>query len=205
MAGAGAGPRNLHSRVVRILKLALPLLALAILSTLFLVSHGVKPEDAIPYADVDIASRLAQPRITEPSFAGMTADGAALTLRAAEVRAAAPGGGGPGAEQMRGLLETPDGATLRLQAGRGQLVKARREIELGGGVEIVSSTGLTVATPGVVIALDRTDVRSTGEVRATGPFGLLRADHLRLRAEKGVERDYVLLFSGNLRVIYQPR
>lgn len=202
---AGAGPRNLHSRVVRILKLALPLLALAILSTLFLVSHRVKPEDAIPYADVDIASRLEQPRITAPSFAGMTADGAALTLRAAEARAAAPGAGGPSAERMQGLLETPDGATLSLQAGRGQIEKARRQIRLGGGVEILSSTGVSVATPGVVIALDRTDVYSTGQVRATGPFGLLHADHLRLRAEKGVERDYVLLFSGNLRVVYQPR
>lgn len=201
---AGAGPRNLHSRVVRILKLALPLLALAILSTLFLVSHGVKPEDAIPYAEVDIASRLEQPRITAPSFAGMTADGAALTLRAAEARAAAPGSGGPSADRMEGQLETPDGATLRLSAGHGRIVKARREIHLDGGVELVSSAGVTVTTPGVVIALDRTDVYSTGQVSATGPFGLLRADHLRLHAEKGVERDYVLLFSGNLRVVYRP-
>ena len=55
---------NLHSRIVMILKVTLPLVALAILSSLFLFSREIDPEDAIPYADVEIADRPAQPRMT---------------------------------------------------------------------------------------------------------------------------------------------
>ena len=49
---------NLHSRLVRVLKIALPLIALLLLSTLFLFSRKINPEDAIPYASVDVDDRL---------------------------------------------------------------------------------------------------------------------------------------------------
>ena len=55
------------SRLVAALKVLLPLAALAILSTLFLVSNRINPEDALPYADVDVEARLREPRITAPT------------------------------------------------------------------------------------------------------------------------------------------
>ncbi len=67
---AWARPDNLHSRLVFWLKILLPLGRLAILSTLFMVSHNFRPEDAIPYADVDIEDRVNEPRLTAPDFAG---------------------------------------------------------------------------------------------------------------------------------------
>ncbi|MEY3533380.1 MAG: hypothetical protein RI979_1404, partial [Pseudomonadota bacterium] len=76
---------NLHSRIVMILKVTLPLVALAILSSLFLFSREIDPEDAIPYADVEIADRLAQPRMTGAGFSTVTSDGATLTLSANSV------------------------------------------------------------------------------------------------------------------------
>ena len=78
---AWAWPDNLHSRLVFWFKILLPLGALAIMSTLFMVSRTVRPEDAIPYADVDVADLMQQPRLTNPNFAGMTSDGAALSLK----------------------------------------------------------------------------------------------------------------------------
>ena len=69
---------NLHSRLVAILKVTLPLLALVILSTLFLISRKINPEDAIPYADVDIEDRLRDPKMTGASLSGMTPDGLSL-------------------------------------------------------------------------------------------------------------------------------
>jgi lipopolysaccharide export system protein LptC len=69
---------NLHSRLVFWLKIALPLVALALLATLFLFGRPIRPEDAIPYASTDITDRAKDPRVTEPVFASMTSDGAAL-------------------------------------------------------------------------------------------------------------------------------
>ena len=47
-------PLHLHSRMVFWLKIAMPLLALAILSTLFLFARQVEFEGTLPYAQVEI-------------------------------------------------------------------------------------------------------------------------------------------------------
>ncbi|MGB4909398.1 MAG: hypothetical protein WBP15_12770, partial [Tabrizicola sp.] len=80
-----------HTRLVGWLKVALPLTALAILSTLFLVARRIDPEAALPYAEVDVEDLAREPRMTAPTYAGTTEDGAALTLSADEARPEAEG------------------------------------------------------------------------------------------------------------------
>ncbi len=43
-----------YSRMVALLKVSLPLIALGILSTLFLVSRAVDPPMTIPFADSEV-------------------------------------------------------------------------------------------------------------------------------------------------------
>lgn len=59
-----------HSRLVGWLKVALPLFALAILSSLFLVARGIDPDGALTLSEADLADRLREPRITAPAYAG---------------------------------------------------------------------------------------------------------------------------------------
>ena len=80
-----------HTRVVGWLKVMLPLTALAILSTLFLVARRIDPEAALPYAEVDVEDLAREPRMTAPTYAGTTEDGASVTLTADEARPAAEG------------------------------------------------------------------------------------------------------------------
>ncbi len=54
----------------------MPLAALAILSTLFLVARTIDPSDAIKFTDLDVEDRLRDPRMTAPTYAGVTSDGA---------------------------------------------------------------------------------------------------------------------------------
>ena len=78
-----------RTRVVRWLRVLLPLAALAMLSTLFLFSRGGDSESQIPYADVDAQAMARDPRLVSPEYAGVTDDGAALQ---AAMNAAAMGG-----------------------------------------------------------------------------------------------------------------
>jgi len=194
---------NLHSRLVGLLKIVLPLAALAVLSTLFLVSQGVDPENAIPYAEVDIADRVREPRVTDAAYAGMTADGAALSLQAADAR---PGvAGTPNAGQATGVtarLETPDGAVTDLVAGTGRLDAVAGRMDLSGGVVVTSSTGYVMEMAGVSLATDRTALDSEGEVRATGPLGTLTAGALHI-GKSGDE--YVVVFNGGVKLLYLPK
>lgn len=196
---------NLHSRLVFWLKILLPLSALTILSTLFLLSRNIRPEDAIPYAEVDIADRVRAPRLTAPDFAGMTADGAALSLKAAEARLATDGTTNPGViSELVGLLETPDGARTDIVASEARLDQDAKRMILGGGVVISNSTGYRIETAGISVALDRTSLDSLGKISATGPVGSFQAGSLHLGLATADPPNYVLVFKDGVRMIYLP-
>lgn len=192
---------NLHSRLVAILKVVLPLIALALLSTLFLFSRKIDPEDAIPYATVDVEDRLRDPKMTSAGFAGMTSDGASLTLSAAEARPAADGGS---LKLVVGALETPDGVTTELAATAVALDTAAQMIELTDGAELRAFNGYVVQAQGLGVATDRTYIESRGEVSAQGPVGQLTADHM-LLSQQGDAGPYLLVFNGKVRLLYQPQ
>ena len=200
---AQSGRDNLHSRVVGILKVALPLAALGILSTLFLFSGRINPEDAIPYAEVDVADRLRTPRMTDAGFAGVTADGASLMLTAADAKPD-DATGGAAARIVLGTLETSDGAKTELAAAAVDMDTAADMIELSNGVELRTSTGMAIATVGLGIATDKTFAQSRGPITATGPLGQLTAQEMQLTAQDGVGNSYQLVFKGDVRLLYQP-
>lgn len=199
---AWARPDNLHSRLVFWLKILLPLSALAILSTLFMVSNTIRPEDAIPYAEVDIDDLMRQPRLTQPNFAGVTSDGASLTLQADEARVGPTEGVTPGLiTGLIGTLETPDGARTDLSASQAQLDATGRTMVLGNGVTISNSTGYLITANQISVALDRTSLDSSGPIKATGPAGSIESGALHL----GLQGDsYVLVFKSGVRMIYHP-
>lgn len=195
---------DFHTRLIGWLKVVLPLMALVILSTLFLVARTINPDDALPYADVDVEERLREPRMTAPTFAGLTSDGAALTVRADEARPATSTGAGASAAALNGMLETPDGATTRLTAGSGQMDPAARQILLSGGVTVDSSTGWTIEGNRLTADMDTTDILLPDPVTATGPAGVVTADTMRLTQDARHTGAYLLVFNGAVKLIYQP-
>jgi lipopolysaccharide export system protein LptC len=196
---------NLHSRLVAWLKILLPLAALAILSTLFLVSRTIDPSDAIPYADVDVEDRVREPRMTAPTWAGTTSDGAALTVEAREARPGQTEGEEGSASAIRARLETPDGASAAMVAATGALDGEERVLRFGGGVEFDSSTGYRVTTDSLTAALDETDVRSDSALAATGPLGEIAAGSMRLKESAEVPGTYVLTFGNRVKLVYDPQ
>ena len=194
--------RDMHSRVVGMAKIALPLLALVILSTLFLFARTIDPDAAIPYADVDVAERARAPRLTAPTYAGVTADGAALTLQAAEARPDA--GAGATAQTLTARLDTPDGARTDLTAAQMTFDNAAGLVSLDGGVTIATTTGYTIATDTLTARMDRTSLTAPTAVTATAPAGTITADSMTL-SQGADPASYVLVFKGRVKLLYQPQ
>ncbi len=192
-----------HTRVVGWLKVALPLLALVILSTLFLVSRTIDPMDAIPYAEVDVADRIREPRMTAPAYSGVTSDGAAVSLTASEARPA-DDATGASAKAIRADMATPDGATTQFRAETADLDATAHRLTLGGGVQIETSTGYKVQAEALTLALDRTGAQSQGAVQAEGPPGAITAGAMEIRQDPAAPGSYVLLFNNRVTLIYQP-
>lgn len=193
---------NLHSTLVAWLKVILPLAALALLSTLFLVARRIDPEAAIPFAEGELEDRLRQPRLTAPIWTGVTDDGAALRITAAEARPAAAGGTSPTARELTARLDMPGGGRADILADRGTLDRAAGTMTVEGNVVITTSTGYRVETPALVAALDRTRIESRGPVAATGPIGRIEAQGMVLAASDAAAGTYVLRFTGDVKLLY---
>lgn len=193
-----------HSRLIGWLKIAFPLLALVILSTLFLVARTVDPNDAIPYAEVDVEERLREPRMTAPTYAGLTKDGAALTLVADEARPAADATSGPSAKTLSASLETPDGARTDLTAATASIDSTADKIVMSGGVVVTSSSGWRVESESLTAAMDVTDIEAPVFVTATGPAGTVTANSMRITEDAHQSGRYLLVFNGAVKLIYRP-
>ncbi|PLL14796.1 LPS export ABC transporter periplasmic protein LptC [Tabrizicola sp. TH137] len=192
------------SRLVGLLKVVLPLAALGALSTLFLLSDRINPEDALPFAEVDVEERLREPRMTRPAYAGMTEDGSAIEVTAGEARPAQEGVKGQSAADVTGVMTTPDGVVTHLVADAANLPQDQSEVVFTGNVVLDHETGYRVRTEEMIANLQRTDVRSDLPVVADGPVGQITADRMRLTQDGAGGGGYLLVFNGNVKLIYQP-
>jgi lipopolysaccharide export system protein LptC len=192
-----------HSRLVGWLKVALPLAALAILSSLFLLADRIDPDAALPFAEVDVETLAREPRMTAPSYAGTTADGASLTLSAEEARPATADAPAR-AQGLRLDLATPDGGTTELRAAEVRLDLAQGQVVLSGGVTVTTGTGYRLETEEVTGSLDRSRLVSRGAVTATGPVGELQAGGMELGQDNRTPGAYVLVFNRGVRLVYRP-
>lgn len=194
---------NIHSRVVFWLKIILPLIALVLLSTLFLFSRRIDTGDAIPYADVDVEDLARNQRLTRPEYTGVTIDGAALTVHA-DVARSGNGTGATTADRVMAAYDTPGGLRILLDANAATLDDAAGRLILDGDVEIVTSTGYHVNAARLDSALDRTELHSDGAVSGRTPFGTIDAGNLEIRRETGEEAGYLMLFLDGVKLVYEP-
>jgi lipopolysaccharide export system protein LptC len=191
---------KLHSKVVAILKVTLPLIALALLSTLFIFSRKINPEDAIPYATVDVADRLRDPKMTGAAFAGVTQDGASLTISANEAKPNAAGGA---LNLAKAALQTPDGINTEVAAAAVMVNQSEGMITLFKGAEFRNAAGYLLSADGFSIATAKTFVESMGAVSGQAPAGQITAQNMVL-SQDGADGPYLLVFKGKVRLLYQP-
>ena len=187
-----------RTRIVRWLRVLLPLVALAMLSTMFLFSRQSTTESRIPYAEVDAEAAAREGRIVAPEYSGVTGDGTTLSLRAAQ---AAPSAAGGAAGDLRLEWRRPDGLTADLVAPSGTLADGR--VRLEGGVEMSTSSGWTLRSALIEAATDRSVIAADQGITADAPFGEIEAERMRLAPGEG-EGSAILNFSGGVRLLYQP-
>lgn len=193
-----AGDGGLHSRIVAALRVALPLAGLALLSTLFLLGGGPRNGTG-GYDPGRVDALLRDPKMTAPSFAGVTEDGAEVRLTAETLRTDLAGGGD--ARRPVLALTTADGVDWRIEAGTARLDPATRQVVLEGGVVIASSDGWRATSGAVAAALDRTRAETAGPVAAEGPAGRIEAG--RMRIERTGAGD-VMVFKDGVKLLYAP-
>ncbi len=192
-----------YSRMVAYLKVLLPLAALGLLSTLFLISRGVNTEATIPFAEHEIEERMRGQQITAPFFSGTTAQGDEITVTASIAR---PGGlTSPAvATDLVAVIRMTDGDRLTLSSDSGEVQIDKDNASFIGNVEITSAAGLVVTTDLLNATLSNISADSPGPVQAIGPIGTLNAGTMQLRT-KTQGGALHMLFNNRVKLVYDPR
>lgn len=189
-----------RSRIVAWLRVILPLAALALLSVLFLLGRKPEPGDTIPYANVDPQDLAERQAMTNPTYTGVTTNGAQLTISGREAVPDNASGGSLSAVRM--TLRTKDGRAADVSAGQAQLEGDLAT--LSGGVRMTTADGWVVTAPEFLASTTEGTLRSDREVNVRAPFGDLTAGRMELRPTAPGASDQLLDLKGGVRLIYRP-
>lgn len=186
------------------LKILLPLAALAILSTLFLLSRSVDPRNAIPFSQLDIDDRIGGQQMTALAFSGASTEGHLIGFTATAARPDAANPDRVLTEQPAAIIDLTTGTRLTLQAQHGTVDEPADLATLTGAVRLTSSLGYDITSAALTAALTRLAVTSPGPVQGSGPPGQFSAGAMVLDSDPATGQAR-LLFTGGVRLVYDPQ
>lgn len=192
-------PFRRRTRAIAWAKVLLPLGALALLSTMFLLAREPGEPGEIPFARIEEIARDA--RIDRPRLAGVAPDGTTVALSAERLIPLR------GRADMYALdaprLDTggPGGSTS-LSARTGEVDGPAQRLRLTGGVRVEGQAGLVVEAPEASADL-AAGTAEAGPVTARAAFGEIEAGRMRLTRPDG--KSAQLVFNEGVRLLYLPQ
>ena len=188
----------MRPRLVRFLKIALPLAAAGLIAAIFAFpSGGVR---GLRMEGVEVGGDGL--RLERPRFSGADAEGRPFTVEAEWALPDAPDPQRVELGPLRGEATPEAGRRATLVAGGGLLRVPEETLRLVGGVALTTSDGWRLRADRAEADLDSGALVAEGSVRGEGPEGALAARSL--RAERG-EDGYVLRFEGGVRLTLPGR
>lgn len=193
---------NRYSRFVQWAKIIFPLVALGLLSTMFLFSRNLDPSEAIPFAEIDVEKIAREQQLTAPRFSGTTDDGSAITV---EAKSAVPD-----LTDLRRLtintvvarIHSLDGPSYGVVADTALYDGVANKLEMKGGVRLSTSTGYRIETEELVTDLAATGLSAPGAVSGRAPAGRLEAGSMVLTSDGDTQ---VLVFKNGVKLVYDPK
>lgn len=181
----------MRSNVVGILKIALPLSALALVVAVFVAPQGDDFDLDFASMDFDFADGL---RIDRPRFSGEDAAGRPFTIVSDWAIPDKPDPELIELGPVRGELALEEGRRLTLSAGAGVILPKLERVRLSQGVALETGEGWRVAAPVAVADLEAGTVTAEGPVEGSGPSGAIEAGALRAARVDG--EDYIWFERG---------
>lgn len=197
------GP-GLYSRIVAVLKVGLPLLAVAMLGSLFLYTDDDGPRGELAFSPADLAELASGMEVLNPVFSGTTDASDAFRFTAAVVMPDAAPPTRAEARDVSGRLSLTDGRDIDLTATAADLDLERRIMRLAGAVTVVTSDGYRLEAERMDVDLRAGTLLADDAVTASGPMGRITAARLGMRPDPGTEDNRLFLFEGDVRLVYDP-
>lgn len=193
-----------HSRRVRRMKILLPVVAVALIATLFAVGRDQAERSSL-LSPQEIAALGAGLTLENPRFAGHTEDGLPYVISA---DTAQPEGAVPNRIQLTrptGELTLENGVVVTGEAVAGTLMRKADKLHLFGGTVFETSDGYRFETRRVVLDFGERTVKTRHPVHGTGPAGSIEAGRMEIVEEPDGTGDRRIFFNDEVRVIFIPK
>jgi len=195
---------ELYSRFVTVLKVGLPLVALAMLSALFLIQNDDGPGGTITFSRGDMEALGDGLRVTNPTLTGSTRGEDRFRFSAEIV---VPDAAPPTRATLSGLdgrIDFTDGSAVDIAARSGEIDLDAQGLSLTDAVRIATSQGLEVTSDDVSVDLRIGVLEARGGVVTEGPMGRIDSDTLRIEPSPDAAETRVITFGNGVRLVYDP-
>lgn len=194
-----------YSRIVAFLKVVLPLSALALLSTLFLISSKISgsSSNAIPFAKVDLEQRAREQQITAPFFSGKTSAGHLVSFTAETAKPDLEDPHKSQADKMDATIDLTDGSQLEFASKKAMINNRTFIATLKGDVVIQSSSGYTLRTEELHTNMRELGAESPSAISGDGPAGVFEAGKMVILPTEN-PNEVTLYFTNRVKLIYTP-
>lgn len=198
-----SGP-GLHSRIVAILKVGLPLIAVAMLAGLFLNSQDNRGGGELVFSPADLELLGEGMRVSRPVFSGVTEGLDRFRFTAETVTPDAAPPTRAAIQTLSGRIEFSGGPRIDLRSETADVDLKARRMTLRGGVAAQTADGFVFRANQAQVDLDLGGLTAEGAVSGDGPMGRIDARRLAVSPPKGDEAARTFLFQDDVRVVYDP-
>jgi len=201
-------PKDGYSRMVRVFRVAFPIIALLLLASIFVLSKTSKLREALIVTDAKLAELAIGQKITNPHFSGVTKAGDAFSISAEWALPDAPKPERIDLANPLTTIDFQDGSSIKSKSETGSLDLSKNLATLSGFVSLVTSDGYTARSDELNLNFETGNVISPGPVQAVGPQGSIEAGAMELRQDLNINHfggNGVLLFKNGVKLIYVPK
>jgi len=201
--GAGQRRVRLYTRLVRSMKVALPLIALAAMAAIYFGGSD-KGKLSDLFTAEELATLGAGLRLDNPRFAGVTERGDSYAV---EADWALPDSAMPlriDLEKPRAEIALEDGRKLTGNATTGHLLRVEKRLVLEGKVVLDTSDGYHLETERLELDMDGKSAHSPGPVHGFGPNGVIESGSLRAEAASKANGPGKIWFENRVRLVFSP-
>jgi len=188
-----------YSRTVAWLKIVLPLIALAVLGTVFLINSDNGFEAGFAFSKADLDTLESGSFLTQPQISGMTSKSEPFYLNAERIAPLPDDQNLVVITALSGGITFLSGGWVTLLADKAMMDINAQTVVFDSGGRMETSDGNQAQVATLRVNLTTGEIDGSG-IDATGPLGMLSADTYRIDTIEGENR--VLWFENNVRMRY---
>ena len=194
-----------YSRFVTITKVVLPLIAIGLLGTVFLITNDDSLEGGFSFSQSDLNALESGLRIDKPRMFGSNPKGDLYNFVADTLL---PDSLTPSlieAQNISGEINYQSGEVIQLSAGKAEFMLEGNQLRLSEGMLVVMSDGSRIVGNGLLAELDTGKITSEGAITATGPLGDIQAGNFRVGyvGEEDEEKQ-MIWFENGVMLSFKP-